>query len=278
MTEPADASSGDTPLGPRHQEVKRLRALLRDPKTRVRERAFVLEGPRLVEEALRREVEISTIYVADDARAAFALLLTQADAAGIRRVALKDGVVDKLATTRTPQPILAVTPRPETVALDALTGAHTGPGPILVLVGVADPGNLGTLLRSAEASGCTGVVSCGASVDAHHPRVVRASAGSVFGIPVVEPVGDPAAVVDALRAGGRRVLGASVDGRAAPEVDLAGPVALVLGNEAHGLDEAVLTRVDGMVSVPMTGKVESLNVAMAGTVLMFEAQRQRAAD
>jgi TrmH family RNA methyltransferase len=201
--------------------------------------------------------------------------MAQVDTADIRTAELKEGVLEKLGTTRTPQPVLAVTPMTDSPPLSALTG----PGPVLVLVGVGDPGNLGTLLRSAEASGCAGVVSCGASVDVHHPRVVRASAGSVFGIPVVEPDGpadDPVVVVDALRSAGRRALGATSDGRPAPEVDLAGPVALLLGNEAHGLDDAVRARVDGLVSVPMTGAAESLNVAMAGTVLVFEAQRQRA--
>lgn len=267
--------AGPVALGPRHQEIKRLRALLRDPKARAQERAFVLEGPRIIEDALRRDVEVTTIYLGDHARVAFPRLVERADAAGIRTVELKEGVLEKLGTTRTPQPVLAVTPMTDPPPLAALAG----PGPVLVLVGVADPGNLGTLLRSAEAAGCAGVVSCGASVDAHHPRVVRASAGSVFGIPVVEPdgpAGDPVAVVDALRASGRRALGATTDGRPAAEVDLAGPVALVLGNEAHGLDDAVRARVDGLVSVPMTGAAESLNVAMAGTVLVFEAQRQRA--
>jgi len=277
LTGSAGARAGVPPaLGPRHREVRRLRALLRDPKARAEERAFVLEGPRLIEDALRRGVEIDAVYLGEGARAAFPRLLADVEAAGVRRVQLGAGVLEKVGTTRTPQPVLAVTARPEPPALASLVGA----GPVLVLVGVADPGNLGTLLRSAEAAGCAGVVCCGPSVDVHHPRVVRSSAGSVFGIPVVERVGpddDPVAVVGAVRASGRRVLGATVDGRAATEVDLAGPVALVLGNEAHGLDQAVRARVDGSVSVPMTGDAESLNVAMAGTVLVFEAQRQRGA-
>jgi TrmH family RNA methyltransferase len=147
-------------------------------------------------------------------------------------------------------------------------------------VDVADPGNLGTLLRSAEASGCAGVVCCGGSVDVYNPKVVRASAGSVLGVPVVRGGGaddepDPVPVLDRLGAAGRRRYGATVQGQPATEVDLRPPVALVLGNEARGLPAAVLERVDGRIAVPMAGAGESLNVAMAGTVLLFEAARQR---
>jgi RNA methyltransferase, TrmH family len=268
--------AGPVALGPRHHEVKRLRALLRDPRARASEQAFVLEGPRITADALRRRVPIDAVYLGPNARVAFAELVGQVESAGVPTVELKEGVLEKLGSTRTPQPVLAVAPMRDPVGIDALTGD----GPVLVLVGVADPGNLGTLLRSAEASGCAGVVACGASVDVHHPRVVRGSAGSVFGVPIVEPAGaadDPPAILDALGDTGLRRYAATTGGRPAADVDLTGRVALVLGNEAHGLAVDVLDHVDGQVSVPMTGAAESLNVAMAGTVLVFEAARQRRA-
>jgi len=127
-------------------------------------------------------------------------------------------------------------------------------------------------------------VCCGESVDVYNPKVVRASAGSVLGIPIVErrgtgrsgEAGDPVPVLDELAAQGRKRYGATSDGVPAYDVELAEPVALVLGNEAHGLAESVLEHVDGVISIPMAGEAESLNVAMAGTVLAFEAARQRA--
>jgi TrmH family RNA methyltransferase len=268
--------AGPVALGPRHQEVKRLRALLRDAKARAADRAFVLEGPRLVEDALRRGATISSIYLGTNARTAFRSLLDAPEADGVPVAELKEGVLEKLGSTRTPQPVLAVAPIPPPAAITDLVG----PGPVVVVVDVADPGNLGTLLRSAEAAGAAGIVCCGETVDVYNPKVVRASAGSIFGVPVVEARdgADVAGVLGQLGEAGRRRLGATGRGEPAASVDLRGPVALVLGNEAHGLSDAVLRHVDGLVAVPMAGAAESLNVAMAGTVLLFEAARQRAAS
>jgi TrmH family RNA methyltransferase len=171
--------------------------------------------------------------------------------------------------------VLAVAPLPAPVPVDALTG----PGPVLVLVDVADPGNLGTLLRSAEGADCAGVACCGTTVDPFNPKVVRASAGSVFAVAIADGragARDPVAVLEALGRAGRRRLGAASAGEPASRLDLTAPVAFVLGNEAHGLPEALRGRLDGSIAVPMAGAGESLNVAMAGTVLAFEAARQRA--
>jgi TrmH family RNA methyltransferase len=257
-------------LGGRHPEVKRLRALLRDAALRRAEGVVVLEGPRVVENALDRRIPLGALYLGPKADVAFAPLVARALHAGARVVELRDTVVERVATTRTPQPVLATAPRPRSLSLADLTG----PGPVLVLVGVADPGNAGTLLRSAEASGASGVVSCGGSVDVFAPKVVRASAGSVFGVRVVE-ADDPVAVLDALGAQRRCFATAAAGGTAPADADLAAPVAIVLGNEARGLPDAVASRVDGTLTIPMAGEVESLNVAVAGSVLLFEAARQR---
>jgi RNA methyltransferase, TrmH family len=269
--------AGPVALGPKHHEVKRLRALLRDPAARTDERAFVLEGPRLLEDALRRGADVSAIYLGTNARFAFASLLAHPGADGVPVAELKEGVLEKLGTTRTPQPVLAVVPMPAPVSVPDLDG----PGPVLVVVDVADPGNLGTLLRSAEASGCAGLVCCGSTVDPFNPKVVRASAGSIFGVPIVDSrggKGESVKVVTALGQAGRRRYGAAVGGTPLTEVDLAAPVALVLGNEAHGIPAEVDERLDARIAVPMAGAAESLNVAMAGTVLVFEAARQRGAN
>jgi TrmH family RNA methyltransferase len=256
-------------IGPRHPEAKRLRALLRDASARRAEGRFVLEGPRLVADALARGAPVEAVYLGLNARRAFASLVGAVEAAGVPVRELRDGVLERLMTTRTPQPVLAVAPIPTSPALDALPA-----GLVLVTAGVADPGNLGTIVRSAEAAGAVAVVAAG-GVDPWNPKVVRSSAGSVLGLPIVS-VDDPAQVLADLRGQGRRTIGAA--GRAAAvytAVDLGGPVALVVGSEAHGLPEAVVHALDGVVRIPMAGAVESLNAGVAASVLLFEAARQR---
>ncbi|MBM3674823.1 MAG: RNA methyltransferase [Actinobacteria bacterium] len=258
-------------LGPRHHEVKRLRALLRDRGARRTEEAFVLEGPRLVADALRRGAPIETLYLGPGAKTAFAAPVADARAAGIRVCELKEGVLEKVGTTRTPQPVLAVSPIPRRV-----TDLRTG-GVVMVLVGVADPGNLGTLLRSAEAAAVGLVLCCGETVDAFNPKTVRSSAGAIFGVPVVEDA-DPVHALGMLGAAGYRRIGTvATGGRRYTDADLGGAIAIVLGSEAHGLPEGVADRLDERVTIPMAGALESLNLAVAGSVLCFEAARQRAA-
>ena len=187
---------------------------------------------------------------------------------------LKEGVLEKVGTTRTPQPVLAVAARPE-VGRAALARD----GLVLVALAVADPGNLGTLVRSAEAAGAAAILLGPGSVDAYNPKVVRASAGAIFGIPVVDAESEGWTAVEALDALGelgRQRLGATA-GRGTPhtEVDFGRPTAVVLGNEAHGIDPAVESRIDDHVQIAMAGPAESLNVAMAATILCFESARQR---
>ena len=151
-------------LGPRNAEVQRLRSLLRDRRTRSVERAFVLEGPRVVRGALDRGARLDAIYLGSGAMRAFAPLVQRAVATGARVAELKEGVLEKLGTTRTPQPVLAVA----SMAPGSLDDVPTL-GTLLVTIDLGDPGNLGTIIRSAEAAGATGVVACGNSVDLYNP-------------------------------------------------------------------------------------------------------------
>lgn len=229
---------------------------------REEERAFVVEGPLLLAEAVAAGAPVEAAYVAPG----FSGHLD-----GVVRVyELEPGVLERVAATTSPQPVLAVVGMVDT-ALDRLSG----PGPVVVCVDVRDPGNLGTVLRSAEAAGAAGVVCCDGTVDVYNPKSVRASAGALFHVPVVVG-GSAVTAVDAVRAAGRRVLGAAArTGDAYTGVDLAGPVAFVLGNEAAGLPAPVAAHVDGFVHIPIEGRSESLNVGMACAVLCFEAARQR---
>jgi TrmH family RNA methyltransferase len=268
-------------LGPRNAEVQRLRSLLRDRRTRSSERAFVLEGPRVIGGALDRGARIDAIYLGSGAMRAFSPLVQRAVATGARVAELKEGVLEKVGTTRTPQPVLALASmRPND--LDDLPSPEAAPeagvgGTLVVTVDLGDPGNLGTIIRSAEASGAVGVVACGNSVDLYNPKVVRSSAGAMFGMTVVEQ-GDPMTTLDELGRRGWRRLGTRASGGDVYDVvDLAGGCALVVGNEAHGLGGDLDARLDGTVTIPLAEEAESLNVAMATTVLCFEAARQRRA-
>lgn len=265
------AGGGDA-LGLRHKRVQRVRRLLTQSSYRRAERAFVLEGAKLVEEALRAGAPLEAVYTVAGEEAEVAAVADRAFAAGVRVFPLRPGVMERVADTVTPQPILAVA----SAAQRPLDEAR-GEGLVVVCVDVRDPGNLGTVLRTAEASGAGAVICCEGTVDVYNPKCVRASAGSVFHVRLAAG-GKPVEVLERLGAWGLRRLGTTASGGTPYDrVDFRGPSALVLGNEASGLPADVAGLVDELVSVPMVGRAESLNVGMAAAVLCFEAARQRRA-
>jgi len=237
----------------------------------------VLEGARLVDGALDRGAPLVAAYVdAAATRGADRRLLDRLADAGVATRVVAPGVLERVASTVTPQPVVAVATWRDTSLHDA-TGCADAGAPVVVAVDVADPGNAGTIVRSTEAAGGAGLVFCGNSVDPHNPKVLRASAGAIFGIPVVEGE-DPVHVLDALGAQRRRSVAAVARGGVPYDAcDLRGGVAIVVGGEARGLPDAVTARVDERVTIPMAGRAESLNVAVACSVLVFEAARQRRA-
>jgi TrmH family RNA methyltransferase len=229
------------------------------------ERAFVVEGAKVLSEAVAAGAPVESVYVAAGAGAE---VVDGALAAGAPVHTLAPGVMERVADTITPQPVMAVVAFVD-VELDALADATF----LVVCVDVRDPGNLGTVLRSAEAAGADGVLCCGGSVDVYSPKTVRASAGAVFHVPVVAG-GDPVEVLERVGGWGVRRLGAAArSGVDYTRADLAGRVAVVLGNEANGVPAGL--PLDGHVTIPMAGRSESLNVGMAAAVLCFEAARQR---
>lgn len=195
-------------------------------------------------------------------------LVQRARDAGVAVTYVDGDALERALTTRTPQPVVAVAARIRATVADVLSRAGDGGGPVLVLAGVTDPGNAGTLIRSAAAAGAAGVLHTEGSVDPTNPKVVRASAGALFALPVA-PVDDLWALVEA----GLRLVGAAAGGESPDAVDLTGPLALVVGGEAAGLPDGV--PLDAEVALPLDAGVESLNVAMAGTVLLYEARRRR---
>jgi len=174
---------------------------------------------------------------------------------------LAPNVIERVASTESPQPLLAVVQQRR-------TGLPAEVDFVMAADRLADPGNAGTIIRSAEAAGAQAVAFTPGSVDPYNPKVVRSSAGSLFRVPVVE------ATFDELRAAGLEVMATSSHrGTAYTEAVLVGPIAIVVGNEARGVPDDA--RVDQWITIPHAGTTESLNVAMAATVLAFEVARQR---
>ncbi len=227
----------------------------------------MVEGAKVLAEALAAGVAIEGVFAG---RGTPEAVLDEAQARGVRVYPLAPGALERVADTVTPQPVMAIVANVD-VPLDRLAGARL----VVVCVDVRDPGNAGTVLRSAEAAGADGVLCCGGSVDVYNPKTVRASAGALFHVPVVAG-GDAVEVLERIGAWGLRRLGAVPrSGRDYAGVDLRSPCALVLGNEAAGLPEAVAGVVDETITIPMAGRSESLNVGMSAAVLCFEAARQR---
>lgn len=261
------------PLSPRNARVVRLGRLARQRRARAEEGAFVIDGPMLLVEAVRSGLVVEDVYVDPDAldRPEIDRAVAQAVAGGASAWAVSGGLKGHVEVT-TPNGVAAVAriPSPAAEVAGGSAALH------VVLVGVTDPGNAGTLLRTAEAVGASSVLLTDGSVDPWAPKVVRASAGSVLRVPV--RTGVAGGVLQGLGAAGVTRVGAAGDRGTPPDaVDLTGPVALVLGGEAHGLPDEAEAWVDTWVSLPMRGQVESLNVAVAGSVLAFEVVRQRAA-
>jgi TrmH family RNA methyltransferase len=253
----------------RHPTIKRLRRLSGRRSARSAECAFVIDGPTLLGDALDAGVPVDEVVAEARCRGD---LLARAAEAGARVRSVDDGVLARVTDTVTPQPVAAIGHFADVPPGTAAAAA----GPLaLVLVGVRDPGNAGTLLRSAEAAGAGAVLFSDGSVDPYAPKCVRASAGSVFRVAVTRS-GDAGEALAHLASAGLGTLATVARGaRSYDEVDLAEPVALVLGNEAHGLPGEVAARVERAVTIPMVGRTESLNVGMAGTILCFESLRQR---
>ncbi|HEV7861262.1 MAG TPA: RNA methyltransferase, partial [Acidimicrobiia bacterium] len=206
-------------------------------------------------------------------------LLDRAGRRGILVHRLGAGVLERVAGTVTPQPVLAVVRRRAPGLAEVVRGGAEDAEPRLLVVGVdvRDPGNGGTLIRSAEAAGAHGVIFCRGSVDVTNPKTVRASAGALFHVPVVEGC-DPQEVLGVLGDLGLMRIAAVAHGGERPDrVDLNRPLALLFGNEAQGLPADVLDAVDTRVTIPMPGRAESLNLGMAASILLYEARRQRAA-
>ncbi|WP_144752738.1 TrmH family RNA methyltransferase [Curtobacterium pusillum] len=246
---------------------------------------FLLEGPQAVREAIEYRPELlRELYVTPTAAARYAL-----DDAPVDTWFVTEQVLDAMADTVTPQGVVAVCQQFPTSVKDVFPDAGAGleargglPGIVAILEEVRDPGNAGTIIRAADAAGADAVVLTGRSVDPYNPKVVRSTTGSLFHVPVSVGV-TLADAVSRARGLGYTILAADVSGDDLPEVRadgmLDGPTAWVFGNEARGLTAEDLALVDRAVKVPIYGRAESMNLATAASVCLYEsAFAQRTAN
>lgn len=247
-------------MGLSRTEISRLRGVARHRRDRHAAGRFVVEGEKLVREVLASDLTVHQVLVAEGA--GLTLDAPMVEVAGHQ--------LERIASTTSPQPVLAEVTLPVHDRGDLATDR-----PVLVAVDLNDPGNVGTLARSAEAAGFAGLVAMGTTADPWGPKTVRASAGALFRLPVVIETDASDDLAWLGEAGFRRVGTRMHEATPCDRAELSGPVALVLGSEAHGLGHHHDAQIDEWVTIPMAGNLESLNVAMSGAILTYEIARQR---
>ena len=246
--------------------VKELRAALLRPG-RGDADSIALEGIHLVAEALRSGLDLIAIFVSQGHEDLLRELNLDDS---IEILALPPEVLASAVTTESPQPIAALA-RPRNWAWDQLLVSQSL---LIVLSGIQDPGNLGTILRSAEAFGATGAICLTGTVSRWNPKAMRASAGSVFRLPTL--TSSESKCFERLKAAGIRTLATSShEAEPVGNQDLTGPVALLIGSEGSGLSPELAAQCDARITIPCPGPVESLNAAVATSILLYETSRQR---
>ena len=262
------------------KKLKNAAALLKKSRLRREKQCFVAEGRHLFDEIARED--LIEIYVSKSYYEAHA---EEIDAAGRPVCIVDDQLFSRISDTKTPQGVLCIARIHEADAKQIIgaknaSGSDTGaPAPLILLLDrISDPGNLGTMIRTAEAAGVTGIVLSPGSADVWQPKVVRAAMGALFRMPVLtlEDDGELDAMTAQFREAGIRMYATDLKADAAyDQVDYTGPCAIVIGNESHGVSPELLDRCDRRIIIPMRGRIESLNAAIAASLVTFEAARQR---
>ena len=249
----------------KNDQVKAVIELKKKARARNEQGLFVVEGVRMAAELPKDQVKsvyVSETFAKDPANAAFLELVS-------------DQVFAAMSDTQTPQGVLALV-RQFSYGMDEILKSDR-PAHLMVLENLQDPGNLGTILRAGEGAGITGLIMSRDTVDIYNPKVIRSTMGSVFRVPFFYTDDLEQTVLD-LKARGIRVFAAHLAGKNNYEQeDYTGNTAFLIGNEGNGLTEKLSSMADTWVKIPMAGKVESLNAAIAASILMFETARQRRA-
>ena len=259
-----------------NQQLKQVSALLKKAKERKEKKAFVVEGPRMVVEC---PVEsLKAVYVAEsfeknpENQALLKELETKCHKASAVYETVADAVFKNISDTRTPQGIMAVVAMPEYAFENLLDGEKTH---LLILESIQDPGNLGTMLRTGEGAGITGVIMNKTTVDLFNPKTIRSTMGSIYRMPyyVTEDLSE---TLHDLQSKGVALYAAHLKGEHYyTEEDYTSACGFLIGNEGNGLSDAIANQADTYIKIPMEGQVESLNAAISATLLMYEANRQR---
>lgn len=267
-------------------QVKNLIQLVKKAKVRNEQRLFVVEGIRMFREAPADWVE--QVYVSES------FLREHGSETLLQRTGyevLSDKVFGAVSDTQTPQGVLCLLRMPEYTLADVLgeTCPARSHAPaqaagmkvpaaaphVLLLESIQDPGNLGTMVRTGEGAGISGIIMNATTVDVFNPKVIRATMGSIFRIPFVTAEDFPGTLRE-LKRRGVRLFAAHLEGACSyEEPDYTGGTGFLIGNEGNGLSEEIASMADSRIRIPMAGQVESLNAAIAATLLMYEAARQR---
>lgn len=255
-----------------NKDIKAVAALLAKKRERDRQGLFVVEGPKMFGEAPRER--ISRVYLAQSAAAQMREQYGE-KLAGIPCETVSDEVFTKMSDTKTPQGILCLVQQQNYNIEEILRKKNKKQMLFIILEDIQDPGNLGTVFRTAEAAGADGVIMSSKTADIHNPKTIRSTMGSVYRVPFfyVESI---SSIIKKLREEGVSVYAAHLGGTAAyDDCDYQKSTAFLIGNEANGLREETAACADTLIRIPMEGKVESLNAAVASSILLFEAFRQR---
>ncbi len=252
--------------------IKQLRALS-ESRERKKEQAFLIEGVKMVEEALRDSLGVRMVVASPS--------LMQHHGKGVLKLAehrsvevlwISERLMDSLAESKTPQPVMAV------VAMKAYSEQGllaNNAGLIVMAHQLQDPGNLGAIIRTAEAVGASGVAITSNTVDTFNPKTIRASMGSILRVPIVHST-DASAFIMACKQKGFQTVAMVLTGRTTHfDIDLRKPTVMVLGQEGAGLPQDIMAGIDLQVRIPMASTIDSLNVATAAAVVLYEAFRQR---
>ncbi len=248
-----------------NNRLKEIRALSKR-KYRQKNGLFVVEGQRMVEDAIEFG-QVRVIVMSDSYTSAHSDML-QFETSEIQLLEVPEKLFAALTDTETPQGILAVVKKKQTEVI-------LNSGNVVIADGIQDPGNMGTLIRTAVASGCCAVMTTEGTVDVYNPKVLRSTMGAIFNIPVIDSW-TFAQIMTRLKEQGIKVLVADVGAEEAYyDVDLTELFALVVGNENQGPREETIAVADKLINIPMIGKIDSLNAAVAGSIVLYEALRQR---
>ena len=259
-----------------NQQMKNIASLLKKSKERRSSKTFVVEGPRMVVEAPLENLK--AVYVAEnfenkeENKAILSVLKDKCTQANAVYEVVADNVFKSVSDTQTPQGIMAVVAMPEYGLEQLLDGEKTH---LLILESIQDPGNLGTMVRTGEGAGVTGIIKNKTTVDLFNPKTIRSTMGSIYRVPfyVTE---DLPALMKQLQEKGISLYAAHLKGEHSyDEEDYKKACGFLIGNEGNGLSNEIADLADTYIKIPMEGQVESLNAAISATLLMYEANRQR---